>query len=117
MNIYTIHAIDEAKLAQVKADMADLGAPILRVVDCGEYWVAVEGMHRLRAACELGLAPQFEVLAQDEPLDVASMDICDMFADGDYTAGDVAGECYHAGSGMYVLGEDGTLTLAFEASI
>lgn len=41
--IYTIHAPDTEKLEQVIAEMRELGAPTIRVVDCGDFFMALEG--------------------------------------------------------------------------
>ncbi|MDR3582503.1 MAG: ParB N-terminal domain-containing protein [Candidatus Pacebacteria bacterium] len=49
---------DADHLEQVKAEMATMGAPTIRVAwHAGGVWVALEGCHRLRAAKALGLTP------------------------------------------------------------
>jgi hypothetical protein len=54
--------------------MLALGAPTIRVVDCGDYHMAIEGCHRLMAAAKLGLAPTLIVLPQDQLVDADSLD-------------------------------------------
>ena len=61
MTIITPNTIDRNHLETVKAQMIDLGSPTIRVVDMGEdCYVALEGSHRIMAACELGVEPYFE---------------------------------------------------------
>lgn len=99
VTVYAIHGTDADKLAQVKADMIRLGAPKIDVVDCGDYYMALEGSHRLAAAADLGLTPQFVVYGQD---DVISIDGYDWYAEStgfaatEYPAGEVAGELFSA---------------------
>lgn len=49
----------------VKAEMQVLGAPTVKVIDCGEHYVALEGAHRLRAAAELDLIPVLDMVEYD----------------------------------------------------
>lgn len=93
VTVYTIHAANAAHLEAVTADMQRLGAPTVRVVDCGDHYQALEGTHRLHAAQALGLAPILEVYAQDAALDLPAFD----WFDGDEAvalAGEVAGELF-----------------------
>lgn len=107
--LYLIHDVDPVKLATVKAEMLTLGAPTIRVVDCGEYYVALEGCHRLTAAAELGIAPILVVLAQDDLVEAESLDM-DYFAAGEtYTAGEVAGELLGMRNPVLTINGDGTL--------
>lgn len=109
--LYLIHAADPAKLAAVKAEMLILGAPTVRVVDCGDHYMAIEGCHRLMAAAELGIAPILTVLAQDDMIDADSLDI-DAFQAGEtYTAGEVAGELYGMHNPVLKISRDGTLAV------
>lgn len=62
--LFTIHAVDADKLAGVIAKMHTLGAPRIRVVDCSDYYMALEGVHRLAACAVLGIAPELNVLAK-----------------------------------------------------
>lgn len=94
--VYLIHAPDPDHLKEVKAEMQRLGAPTIRVVDCGDYYMALEGAHRLTAAHELGLAPNLVVYDQEVEIDVTIYDWYDA-ANWDrtiYSAGEVAGELY-----------------------
>ena len=100
--IYTINDIDLEHLEAVKAEMIKLGAPTVRVVDCSDYYMALEGSNRLNAAKALGIEPNLIVFGQDDEIDVTEYDWHDRanWVDGDvkYTAGDVAGELFSIGS-------------------
>ncbi len=78
MTVYGIHGIDNAKLAKVIDDMKSIGAPTLRVVDCGDYYQAIEGNHRLAAAIALDITPDFIVLDQNDIVDAESIDLEDL---------------------------------------
>lgn len=114
--LYTVHATAPAKLTRVVAEMRRLGAPTIRVVDCGDHYVALEGMHRLAAAAELGLAPVLDVLAQDDPVAADSLDLPQFAAGETYLAGELASELYHTGSGCYAIESDGTLRVVQRAA-
>ena len=108
--IYAIHAPEADKLSQVIEQMKTLGAPTIRVVDCGDYYMALEGSHRLAAAHSLGLMPQLVVYSQDEAIDVTAYDWYDganWAVDGrtDYTAGEVAGELRGQGNADYTFSD------------
>lgn len=62
------------KLAEVKAEMLKMGAPVIRVVDCGDYYMALDGSHRLAAAAELDITPEFIVFEQGEMIDISKED-------------------------------------------
>ena len=62
MYIKTINYCDPTHLAEVMAEMEALGAPVIRVIDCGDRYCAIEGSHRLTAARELGLTPEIEII-------------------------------------------------------
>lgn len=107
--IYTIHGIDAEKVEAVVQEMRSLGAPKIRVVDCADHYMAIEGTHRLAAACKLGIVPELIVLAQDDMVAADSLDT-EYFAAGEsYTAGEVAGEMHSESCGAYRIAEDGTL--------
>lgn len=101
--IYTIHAPEAAKLEAVKAEMQTLGAPVIRVVDCGDYYMALEGCHRIAAAHDLGIDPELVVYAQDDDLDITVFDWFDSANWGGtvYPAGEVAGELYSTQARAY----------------
>lgn len=67
--VYLPHEIDAEKLNGVVAAMRNLGAPTIRVVDCGDYYQAIEGTHRLAAAEQLGITPELDVIAADAIVD------------------------------------------------
>jgi hypothetical protein len=107
--LYLIHTVDPAKLATVKAEMLTLGAPTIRVVDCGDHYMAIEGCHRLVAAAELGITPILDVLGQDDMIEANSLDI-DAFQAGEtYTAGEIAGELHGMHNPVLKINRDGTL--------
>lgn len=76
--------------------MQILGAPKIAVVDCGDYYQALEGSHRLAAAHRLGLVPTLIVCAQTDLIDVRDYDWYDSanWSGERYTAGEVAGELF-----------------------
>jgi hypothetical protein len=100
--VYTINKADPSHLEKVKADMAQLGAPKIDVVDCGDYYMALEGSHRLIAAEELGITPEFRVFEQHDAIDIAAYDWFNdanwVDQDASYTAGEVAGELFSVSS-------------------
>lgn len=111
MRVYSLHQPRAAHLAAVTHLMRGLGAPLIRVVDCTDFWVAIEGTHRLRAACDLGVVPQFLVHEPNELITVANMDIADMFPDGtvQLPAHEVAQYCVGPGGSAYEVAANGTL--------
>lgn len=94
--IYAIHAPVAEKLETVKREMETLGAPTIRVVNCGDHYMALEGSHRLAAAHALGLEPELVVFEQDEMLDITQFDWFDEanWFETTYQAGEVAGELF-----------------------
>lgn len=108
--LYTIHGHNEAKVARLMDEMKVLGAPTIRVVDCGDHYIAIEGVHRLEAAARLGIMPYLVVLEQDELVPSDSLDLDWLIPGENYTAGELAGEVYSRGSGIYKI-EDGQLRL------
>jgi hypothetical protein len=94
--IYTIHAPSAARLEEVKAEMVKLGRPIIRVVDCADYYMALEGSHRVAAAHALGMAPELVIFEQDQEIDITRFDWYDEANWGGklYPAGEIAGELY-----------------------
>jgi hypothetical protein len=94
--VYAIHAPQAERLEAVKADMMRLGRPTLRVIDCGDHYMALEGSHRLAVAHELGIRPEFVVFDQDDEIDITGFDWYDA-ANWDraaYLAGEIAGELF-----------------------
>lgn len=99
MMVYAIHAPEADKLANVIEQMRTLGAPTIRVVDCGDFMMALEGSHRLAAAAELGIEPVLDVYEQDALIDISQYDWYDganwaIGGETNYSAGEVAGELY-----------------------
>jgi hypothetical protein len=103
-NVYAIHGVDtdSGRYAEVRSYMIANGAPIIRIVDCTDYYVALEGSHRLAIAAELGLTPRFEILGQDDMVAADSLDWTESLDQSEnYTAGDLAGEAYSTRSVDY----------------
>lgn len=92
--IYAIHAADDDKLTGIVAEMKTLGAPTIKVVDCGGHYRALEGSHRLAAAASLGLTPVLEIFEQDDLIEISGFDWFDAcnWAETSYPAGEVACE-------------------------
>lgn len=107
--LYAIHAVDQAKLTGVVAEMQTLGSPTIRVVDCGDYYMALEGVHRIAAAAQLGVALDLYILEQDDMVAADSMDWQDLQAGESYTAGELACEAYSPSCGIYRLNDDSTV--------
>ena len=110
--LYTIHGHNDAKVASVMDEMRSLGAPVVRVVDCGDHYMALEGVHRIEAASRLGIAPVLIVLDQDDQVAADSLDWQDLQSGETYAAGELAGEAGGVGCGSYSI-DDGLLTLVF----
>ncbi len=96
ITVYAIHAPEADKLAAVIADMEAMGAPTIRVIDCGDYYMALEGSHRLAAAAALEVNPIFEVIDHDEEIDISGFDWFEPqnWDRTVYQAGEVAGELF-----------------------
>ncbi len=92
--VYAIHAPDMDHLAEVVAEMEKRGAPTIEVVDCGDYYQALEGSHRIAAAKALDLVPVLVIHGQDDEIDITRFDWFDdaNWAETTYPAGEVAGE-------------------------
>jgi len=100
--VYAIHAVDDTKLAQVVAEMRGLGAPVIRVVICFDFYMALEGSHRLAAAAYLNLIPEFIVLEQGDIVDLSTFDV-DTFCETEYTAGELAGKLIGTHNPIYTF--------------
>lgn len=76
MEVYLVHShFDKCHLEEVKAEMAELGTPRIRVIDMGEgLYAAIEGCHRLRAAAALDLTPELDILDYNA---IADLDVTD----------------------------------------
>lgn len=72
--IILVNEIDQAKLEGVKAEMATLGSPTIRAIDGGDHLIAIEGSHRLRAAEELGLPVNIQVIGDEADIDLDTLD-------------------------------------------
>lgn len=89
MNIALVHKhFDEKHLAEVRVEMENLGAPVIKAVwmECYGHYAAIEGCHRIRAAKELGLTPVIEEVEYSDEL-VDGMD-------GEWTISEIADDSY-----------------------
>ena len=89
MRIALVHKhFNEKHLEAVKAEMAKLGAPVIKAVwmECHGHYAALEGCHRIRAAKELCLTPVIEEVEYSEEL-VDGMD-------GEWTVSEIADDSY-----------------------
>lgn len=78
MMVYAPHGTNREHLEEVKNQMVTLGAPQIRVFYTGEAYIAIEGSHRIAAAYELGITPDFiEVEETDEISDHDMQDLDD----------------------------------------
>lgn len=96
MMIYAIHRPFADKLELVKNEMLRRGAPVLRVVNCGDHYMALEGSHRLAAAHDIGIKPELVIFEQDDDIEISGYDWFDAanWSGTIYPAGEVAGELY-----------------------
>lgn len=94
--VYAIHAPQADRLPEVIEDMRRMGVPTIRVVDCGDYLMALEGSHRLAAAAALDITPDFVIHEQGEIINIAEFDWYDLgvFSSTEYAAGEVAGDLF-----------------------
>lgn len=113
--LYTINPVNEAHLVEVLAYMKQHGSPTIRVVDCGDYYQALEGSHRTAGASILGLPINFDILEQDDNINSSTLDLDGLAYDEEYTAGEIAAEIYHSGMGVYTINNDNTVICQFEA--
>ena len=75
--IFAPHKIDykSPQYQDVEKAMITLGAPTIRVIDCVDYYGAIEGSHRLAAAEALGLVPYVQIMNED---DIVEHDLQDL---------------------------------------
>lgn len=72
--VLALHPPRPDHLERVTAEMREMGPPVIRVLTWGPVLVALEGSHRLAAADALGLAPRWEILSEDEEIDLTAFD-------------------------------------------
>ena len=117
MTVYTIHGYRDERVEEVMAEMERLGAPEIRMVDCGDHYQAIEGTHRIEAARRLSLPVKAIIIDEDEMIESASLDT-GYFADGEkYPAHEIAGELYSPACGCYQIDEDGYVELVFNGKV
>lgn len=66
--IFAMHKINKnsSHYAGVKSYMIENGAPVIKVCDNGNGLYALEGSHRIAAAHELGLMPEWDYVDADD---------------------------------------------------
>jgi hypothetical protein len=64
--IYTAHSPLDNHLDSVQKEMILMGSPKIRVLDSGDFYIALEGVHRLNSAKNLGITPILEILKGDD---------------------------------------------------
>ncbi|HEV7246209.1 MAG TPA: hypothetical protein VGN93_04385 [Shinella sp.] len=55
--------------------MQTLVSPTVRVADAGDFYVAFEGSHRPHAAAELDVPVIFDVIDQEDDIDLRTLDV------------------------------------------
>ena len=89
MELYLLHEYyNEEHLEAVKAEMAKLGAPVIRAIydDCNDIYIALEGSHRIRAAKALGLTPIIDEVDYNDVCDLSVKDpALNLDLDNDWT--------------------------------
>jgi hypothetical protein len=109
--LLTIHpAYDEKKLEAMKAIGLE-NLPPVRVVDCGNHYMAIEGSHRLTVAADLRIQPRLIVLAEDDLVDLGTTDIAELFDPGTSTvkAYEIVRACLSNHNPVFNIEPDGTL--------
>lgn len=74
MRILTLHEYDADRVTQVMENMKTLGSPVIRAVNCGDHYQAIEGTHRLISAARLGLPIVIDEIDPDETIDADTLD-------------------------------------------
>jgi len=75
MSVRPINRPEPEHLETVKAEMKTLGSPTIRVADAGDFYVALEGSHRLHAAAELDVPVIFDVIDPEDDIDLRTLDV------------------------------------------
>jgi hypothetical protein len=112
-----IHPVGGIRLEEVKVEMRDRGSPEIRVVDFGDYYMAIEGSHRLMAAAELQYAVKLKVLSQSDLVDADSLDLEWLKPGRTYAAGVIAQGLYCRHHPIMTVNSDGTLSLVTKANL
>jgi hypothetical protein len=110
--LFAIHpAYDQGKLEAMKA-LKLVGLPPVRVVDCGNHYMAIEGSHRLAVAADLRIKPRLIVLDQDDHVDLSTTDIAELFDPGVTTvaAHEIVSVCQSHHNPEFIVNPDCTLT-------
>jgi hypothetical protein len=97
MRVITLHEHDETRAAEVMGDMQTLGAPTIRVIDCGDHYQAIEGTHRLVAAARLGLPVNLDIIGPTDSVNAGSLDWGTWDRDEQPSGAELASEAYRHG--------------------
>ena len=106
--LYGLHDVSENHLDTVIAQMQTIGSPTIRAINCGDYYKAVEGTHRLAAAAILGLAVNIVLIEQDDVISASNLDLQDL-EDRDYTGAELFDEVYSSNCPIYKIADDNTI--------
>jgi hypothetical protein len=94
--------------------MRVIGAPTIRVVDCGDQYFAIEGTHRIEAARLLLLPVVLDVCQEHDLIAVKGLDIevnWEDVPDGAITAKEVVGSLQAECNGEYMIDAEGKATI------
>jgi len=93
MKIFTPNKPCPKHLQKVKEDVLKYGIPVIRVVQRGDEYIAIEGSHRCAACKELGIVPKIQVISESEYLEDGGVSgdiplatagwIADIFSEGE----------------------------------
>jgi hypothetical protein len=108
--LYTIHEHNDEKLQSVIEEMRTLGSATVRVVDCGDFLMALEGCHRIAAAKETGIPLDLIILEQDDVVNSNTLDWQDLQPEMEYVAGELAGEAFSPSCGIFNVDSDGVVS-------
>ena len=72
--IILVNATDLKHLETVKSEMAVLGSPTIRAIDGGDHLIAIAGSHRVRAAEQLGVTVNVEIIDENGESDLDTLD-------------------------------------------
>ena len=75
IRVRLINRPEAEHLDAVKGEMQTLGSPTIRVADAGDFFVALEGSHRLHAAAELDVPVIFDVIDPEDDIDLRTLDV------------------------------------------
>lgn len=75
IRVRPINRPEAEHLDAVKGEMQTLGSPTIRAADAGDFYIALEGSHRLHAAAELDVPVNFDVIDLEDDIDLRTLDV------------------------------------------